>query len=457
MGAIQSVILFQFCRSHDRWFDRQIGSQASPWKGDFRFLNKLLGIYSLCYIVEMITVNYEYKLQPNAQQIETFETWLNVCKKVYNFALRERKDWVNSRKSSVNACSLVSEYILPTDAPRPTYYSQCKSLTAAKQLKTELQLPHIHVLQQTLRQLEAAFVAMWERGHGFPRFKKKMRSFVYPDVKPSAVESGRVKLPKIGWVKMRMSRPLPKGFTLKQMRVVLRASGYFVMLTYQLEVQVPDVPFSGHALGIDIGLEKYLATSDGELVARPRFFNALHRQLKLLQRRLKHKKKGSSNWRHLQNKIAGIYQRINDTRKDWQFKLAHRLCDSAQAIFVEDINFKAWAKGLFGKQTLDAAYGQFFGILSYICWKRDVFFLKVNKDYTSQICPNCQTITGKKDLSERTHYCENCKYTTNRDVAAAQVIVQRGISAVGQPVELKIASGGVLSGANGNISLDKCL
>lgn len=133
----------------------------------------------------------------------------------------------------------------------------------------ELQLPHIHVLQQTLRQLEAAFVAMWERGHGFPRFKKKMRSFVYPDVKQSAVEQGRVRLPKIGWVKMRMSRPLPEGFILKQIIVVKRATGFFVMLTYQLGVQVPEIPIRGHFLGVDIGLDKYLATSDGELVSRP--------------------------------------------------------------------------------------------------------------------------------------------------------------------------------------------
>jgi putative transposase len=240
------------------------------------------------------------------------------------------------------------------------------------------------------------------------------------------------------------------------MRVVKRASGYFAMLTYQLGVQVPNVPPHGHFLGLDVGLEKYLATSDGELVSRPRFFNALHRELKLLQRRLKHKKKGSSNWLKLQDRIARIHQKINDTRKDWHFKLAHYLCDQAGSIFVEDINFKAWAKGLFGKHTLDAAYGQFFNILSYVCWKRDVFFLKVDKNYTSQICPICQTHTGKKDLSQRTHHCSNCGYTTNRDIAAAQVIMQRGISAVGQPVELQIASGDVLSGAGSNISLGKC-
>ena len=77
---------------------------------------------------------------------------------------------------------------------------------------------------------------------------------------------------------------------------------------------------------------------------------------------------------------------------------------------------------------------------------RDVFFLKVDKDYTSQICPNCNTHTGKKDLSNRVHKCPNCGYKTNRDVAASQVIRNRGLIAVGQPVIQK-ACGDVLSGS----------
>lgn len=397
----------------------------------------------------MITVTYQYKLKPTKKQIKSFEQWLETCKKVWNFALKERKDWVNSRKSPINSCSLFAEYIIPADAPRPNYYSQAKRLTTAKKIYPELTIPHIHVLQQTLRQLEAAFVSMWERGHGFPRFKKKMRSFVYPDVKDRAVERGRVKLPKIGWVRMRMSRQLPQGCILKQIRLVKKASGYFVMLCYQLDVHSPTHSFSGHPLGIDIGLSKYLATSDGELIARPRFFNRLHGKLKSLQRRLKNKHKGSNNWLRLNQKIARVYEKISDTRTDWQFKLAHHLCDQAGGIFVEDINFKAWAKGLFAKHTLEAAYGQFFNILSYVCWKRGVYFAKVDKDYTSQICPNCQTKTAKKDLSQRVHSCSTCGYTTNRDVAAAQVVCQRGLVAVGQPVN-EIASGGVLSGVFNN-------
>ncbi|MEG3933309.1 transposase, partial [Microcoleus sp. T3_B1] len=183
---------------------------------------------------------------------------------------------------------------------------------------------------------------------------------------------------------------------------------------------------------------------------------ALHRELKSLQRRLKHQRKGSNNWLNLQKKIARIHQKISDTRKDWHYKLAHRLCDQAGMIFVEDINFKAWAKGMFGQHTLDAAYGQFFSILSHVCWKRGVYFARVDKNYTSQICPQCGTHTGKKTLDVRIHSCQSCGYTTHRDTAAAQVIRDRGILAVGQPVS-KTASGGVLSGIDSNIGLESSL
>lgn len=191
-----------------------------------------------------------------------------------------------------------------------------------------------------------------------------------------------------------------------------RAAGYFVMMSLQLDVNVPEVPFNGHPLGIDIGLESFLATSDSELVARPKFFNSLHHKLELLQRRLKHKKLGSNNRRQLNSKIARLHQQISDTRKDFHWKLAHYLCDQASAIFIEDIDFRTWAKGMFGKHTLDASFGQFFNLLSYVCWKRGVFFAKVSKDYTSQICPECGALTGKKELSNREHNCPECGYKT---------------------------------------------
>ena len=246
---------------------------------------------------------------------------------------------------------------------------------------------------------------------------------------------------------MIMHRPVASGFELKQARIVKKASGYYVILSLQLEVNIPDTPPSGYPLGIDLGLEVFLATSEGELVTRPRFFNQLARKLKLLQRRLKHKKKGSKNQAKLARKIARVYEQIHDTRKDFHFKLAHQLCDQLRSsgdrlagmIFAEELNLKGMAKGMLGKHTLDAGWGQFLQLLSWVCWKRGVYFAKVDAKGTSQSCPKCGGAVSK-DLSVRVHECPSCGYTTNRDVAAAQIVRNRGITAVGLTVE-KIACG----------------
>ena len=377
----------------------------------------------------MLTLTYEYKLIPDKQQIEVIENTLDVCRSVWNYAVSERKDWLNSRKSSVNACSLKKEYIIPADTPYPSCNNQSKTLTEAKKTNDRLKLVNAQVLQQVLRTLDRAFADMQSKKMGFPRFKNKyrLRSYVYPQMLKDCVKGNQIKLPQLGLIKFKKSRDIPNGFEVKQARIVRRASGYFVMLSLQLDVNIPDVPFHGHPLGIDLGLDKFLATSDGELVARPRFLNQLHRKLKLRQRRLRNKIKGSNNRHKLNQKIARLHQRISDTRKDWHFKLAHSLCDQAQSIFIEDINFISWAKGILGKHTLDASFGQFVAILNWVAWKRDVFVAKVDKNYTSQICPNCGFHTGKKLLSEREHNCSECGYRTHRDVAAAQVLRNRGV------------------------------
>ncbi|HAX85277.1 MAG TPA: transposase [Cyanobacteria bacterium UBA11370] len=386
----------------------------------------------------MLSLTYEYKANPTPEQVQIIEHTLTVCRKVWNFALRERKDWLNSRKCQLNACSIESEYIMPADAPYPNYAAQCKSLTQAKSKFPELATVNAQVLQQVLRKLETAFVDMKRKGMGFPRFKNRyrMRSFVYPQMGScQLIQGNQIKLPQLGWMEYVKSREIPDGFVIKQARIVRKASGYFVQLTLECDVSVPDPIPDGHPIGIDLGLDKFVATSNGDVVDRPRFLSSLHRKLKLLQRRLKTKKKGSNNRHKLNRKIARLHQRISDTRKDWHFKLANSLCESAGMIFVEDIDFRAWAKGLFGKQTLDAGFGQFLSILKFVCWKRGVYFASVDKNYTSQVCPQCDAHTGKKELKDRVHSCLSCGYTTQRDVAAAQIVRNRGLLAVSQ-VEL---------------------
>ena len=379
----------------------------------------------------MLTLTYEYKLQPSRQQIEQIEHTLDVCRSVWNFALRERKDWHNSRKSAVNACSIEQEYILPADEPYPNYHKQAKALTEAKKTNERLKSVNAQVLQQVLRTLDRAFADMKAKGLGFPRFKNRyrLRSYVYPQLRgDELVKGNQIKLPQLGWVRFRKSRGIPEGFKIKQARVVRKASGYFVMLSLQLDVDVPQPFPHGHPRGLDLGFDKFVATSDGLEVKRPRFLKSLQRKLKLLQHRLKNKQKGSNNRQKLNQKIARLHQRISDVRKDWHFKLAHRLCDGVGMIFVEDINFRTWQRGMLSKHSADAGFGQFVNIVQWVCWKRDVYFAKVNKDGTSQECSQCGAHTGKKTLDVRVHHCPECGYTSSRDVVSAEVIRNRGLT-----------------------------
>jgi putative transposase len=384
----------------------------------------------------MLTLTYEYKLEPTTEQIAYIENTLDVCRSVWNFALKHRKDWCKSRKSPINVCSLEHEYIMSVDEPFPNYHRQAKLLTEAKINNDFLKSANAQVLQQTLRTLDRAWDEMKARRFGFPRFKNKyrMRSFVFPQLNKNPISEEAIKLPGLKEVKWRMSRPIPDGFVPKQARIVRKASGYFVMLSLQLNMDVPSPMPHGHPRGLDLGFDKFVATSDGEEIKRPRFLKTLQRKLKLLQRRLRNKQKGSNNRHKLNQKIARLHQSISDTRKDWHFKLAHHLCDGAGMIFVEDINFVSWQRGMLSKHSADASFGRFVNILEWVCFRQGVYFTKVNKDGTSQTCPNCGAHTGKKTLDVRFHHCYECGYTTTRDVAAAQEVRNRGISALGHSV-----------------------
>ncbi len=273
-----------------------------------------------------------------------------------------------------------------------------------------------------------------------------MRSFLFPQIKGEAIDGNSIKLPKIGQVSLNLHRPIPEGFDLKAVRVVRKHSGWYVMLTLKADVDVPDIPPEGYALGLDVGLEYFLSTSDGEQVSRPRFFNKLRRKLKSLHRRLKGKQKGSKNWLKLIKRIGRVHENIANYRLDWQFKLAHHLCDNVGMIFVEDLDFRTLAKGFLGLHMVDAGLGQFVNIvLPWVCWKRGVYYGKVNPRGTSRECPDCGAEV-RKDLKDRTHHCGECGSIKPRDIASGQVIRNRGLSAVGLTTD-QIISGRDLPGA----------
>jgi putative transposase len=396
----------------------------------------------------MLTMNYQFRVYPNLEQELRMVSWLEMCRGVYNYALGERKDWIKSRKCDINSCSLISEYIIGADVPYPNYYKQQNALTAVKGDLIHLKDVQSQVIQEPLRRVDAAFVAMKARGHGFPRFKKygQYRSFIFPQFKENPVVGSKIRLPKIGEMPIVLHRSIPDGFDVKTVRVIRKHSGWYVTLCLQCDISIPDALPHGNALGIDVGLSYFLSTNDGEQIDRPRFFGKLQRKLELLQRCLKRKQKRSNTRSKLIQKIGKVHEQIAACRLDWQFKLAHHLCDRAGMIFVEDLDFRIMAKGMLGKHTLDAGLGQFVNqVLPWVCFKRGVYYGKVDAYGTSQECPDCGARV-KKDLSVRISHCLECGSVKPRDVASGQVICARGLSG------LQIASGADVSGVWETIS-----
>jgi putative transposase len=190
-------------------------------------------------------------------------------------------------------------------------------------------------------------------------------------------------LPKIGAIPINLHRPIPdsasgsdvgaSGFVVKQARILRKADKWYAFISIQCDVDVPDPTPYGHPIGVDTGLEKFLATSDGVLIKPPKFFNALKSNCRakrarvfarqLLQRRLSRKKKRSKNYERQRLKVARLHHHIDNTRIDFHYKQAHALCDSAaytlrdaslraslrasagDMVFMEDLDYRSSRQG----------------------------------------------------------------------------------------------------------------
>ena len=382
----------------------------------------------------MLTMNYTYRIYPTASQQAMMLGWLETCRHLYNRCLRDIKDWIASRQCSLLSCSLNREYIMSPEMTFPSYLEQKRQLTQWKKTNPDYKEVHSQVTQDVVKRLHNTWEAFKARGFGFPRYKKygRYQSFLFPQFKDNPISGSQIKLPKIGEVAINCHRPIPVGFKVKGVRIVSRARGtiWYAVVTIQCDVNVPAPLPMGRGIGVDVGLESFLVTSDNFRVEPAKFFRELQSRLKELQRRASRKKKGSKNWEKAQVKVARLHHQIANSRKNFHFQTSHILCDQADMIFVEDLNFKMTAKGFLGKQMLDGGFGQFRDLLSWVCWKRGKYFSQVDHKYTSQICPECGTHTGKKELNQRIHLCPECGYQTTRDHASGRVILNRGLNNV---------------------------
>ncbi len=371
---------------------------------------------------------------------------LELLRRHWNYALGERLDWLRRSRCQIDRCSVVSEPI--EEVPeRVDYYTQQSALKETKALYPEYKNIWAESQQVNLQRLKKAWErwiipdATGKRG-GRPRFKKagELRSFVYPrvnDKRAGAHLKGSVlKLSKIGSMPIVMHRPIPEGFKLLTCTIVHKADGWYCCISMQ-DDSVPEfLPLEEirSAVGIDVGLKTFLATSDDQTVPIQQTYRKAQTRLARQQKKLARKpNKDSSNAKKQKNRVARIHQRIHRQRQDFQYKIAHWLVKIYDLIAVEALNIKGLARTRLAKSILDAAWSNFIMILEAVGVKSGVRVVKVNPYGTSQDCSGCG-VKVSKDLSIRTHECPKCGCVLDRDVNAAVNILQRGLSAVGLTV-----------------------
>ena len=182
--------------------------------------------------------------------------------------------------------------------------------------------------------------------------------------------------------------------------------------------------------GIDVGLKEFLTTSEGETVAIPQYYRKSLKRLRIIQKRVSRRKKGSNSRKKAVKQLGKQHKKVADKRKDFHFKTANNLLKKYDVVAVEDLNVKGLARTRLAKSILDAGWSSFLSILTNKAVNAGLLVIPVKASGTSQDCSSCGDKVPKK-LHIRWHDCPNCGCSLDRDHNAARNIKNR---AEGHPV-----------------------
>jgi len=377
--------------------------------------------------------SYKYRLYPNASQAEKLDEMLGRFCSLYNAALQERIEAYQKQKVTLTFYNQ-SAHIKTIRADDPNYR----------------QFSHT-AKQKVLRRLDKAFKAFFQRVKkgqtpGFPRFKPRSRyntaEFKYGD--GLRLQGNRVRMVGIpGGVKVRWHRDIPEGAKIKAATVSRRQGRWFICFQFEINDVIPVIPEK--AVGVDLGLSSFIATSDGEAEDLPQFTKDSERRLRVANRELSRRKKGSIGWKQSKKRVQRVHNRTHCEREKFLHKQANQLVSENDLIVIENLNVKGMARGMLAKSVNNAAWGKFTALLTYKAESAGKTVETVNPAYTSQTCSSCGTVKPKT-LAVRMHTCE-CGLVLDRDVNAAVNVLHKssywsetGQGALTSPVAECVAS-----------------
>jgi putative transposase len=353
----------------------------------------------------MIQKAHKIRLKPNNKQANHFAKACGVSRFAYNWGLAEWKKQYNAG-GKPRAYDLVKRFnsIKRTKYPFVTEVTKCSPERAIKNLDS--------AFRNLFQSMRAG------RKPEFPRFKRKgIKDSFYIASDLFRFNGKRVRIPKLGWVKMRESLRF-KGKVMSA--TVSRTAGkWFISVHVEIETQAPIA--IGPTIGVDVGLKKLAVTSDGEVFDNPKALKRAEKRMRLLNKAVSRKKKDSNNRKKAAMKLARQHYRVSCIRKDAIHKATTAITKGCSAIGIEDLNVKGMLKNhKLAKALSDASIAEFLRQIECKAKWRGVIVVKADRFFpSSKTCSACSCVKWTFKLKTRIYHCNYCGFEADRDLNAA--------------------------------------
>jgi putative transposase len=358
---------------------------------------------------------YKQEIVPNAKQRYELNQFFGAGRWAFNFGLEVIGKSYKRRKDKTN------------------YTNVSKLITKLKKTSRYAWLNEIpsDVVSPKLRDLDRAYQNFFAGRAKYPRFRKRKASgsirFNFDQRhsgKVKAWANGEMVLPKLG--KVKLTEKLPAGMP-KSITISTDGTGKYYA-SYGVEQVMKPMQKTGSMVGIDMGSRKLATLSDGGTVENPKFLKGLLKTLRIRQKSLSRKRKGSNRWKQQAKRVAKVHAKIRDSRRDYLHKATTKIVENQDLIVVESLRVKNMARnGRLARTLHDASMSEFVSMLDYKCAWYGKEFIKIGQWYpSSKTCSCCgHKLDGLAPVEFWT--CPKCKAEHDRDFNAANNILAEGL------------------------------
>ena len=355
---------------------------------------------------------YKFRIYPNEEQKLLFAKTFGCVRFIYNKMLSDKIEHYEKTKEKLNN----------TPAQYKEEFPWLKEVDSLALANAQINL-------------QTAYKNFFTKPKsGYPKFKsKKTHRYSYTTTCVNGnitLTDGKLKLPKIGFVKIKQHRKVSDDCILKSVTISQTPSGkYYASILFEYENQVQEQELHNF-LGLDFSMHELYKDSNGNEPEYPRYYRQAEKKLKREQRKLSLMQKGSKNRDKQRIKIAKLHEKVANQRKDFLHKQSRKITNAYDCVCIEDLDIKAMSQALnFGKSVSDNGWGMFVTFLKYKLEEQGKKLVKVDKFFaSSQTCSCCGYVNKEtKNLAIRAWDCPQCGIHHDRDVNAAINIRNEGM------------------------------